>query len=402
MNRICTAIIALTGLMTSALALARDIVVAPGDDAQEMLQEALIIAEPGDVVVLKPGLYNLTDGLSLDVDNVTVRGAGAHQSVLSFAGQLGAGEGLLVTSDNVVLRDFAVEDSRGDGIKSKGADNIIYYNVRVEWTGGPRTTNGAYGVYPVESENVLIDGVMVIGASDAGIYVGQSRNIIVRNSLAMLNVAGIEIENSFDADVHDNVAVRNTGGVLVFDLPNLPQQGGHNVRIFDNIIAQNDTPNFAPKGNIVASVPMGVGVMIMANRDIEVFSNAFNNNATSNIMMIGYKRAFDDAQYQPMVRNVRISDNGHGNAGFAPEFAGGELLVMAFGGKVPPIMWDGVGGAAAQIASSDDVVMLNLGLERPDQDISEAKPSLRTSDASKAAPILPKIVMPEAMEAALQ
>ncbi|MCP5972769.1 right-handed parallel beta-helix repeat-containing protein, partial [Klebsiella pneumoniae] len=83
-----------------------------------------------------------------------------------------------------------------------------------------------------ESENVLIDSVLVIGASDAGIYVGQSRNIIVRDSIARFNVAGIEIENSFNADVHDNVATKNTGGILVFDLPNLPQQGGHNVRVF--------------------------------------------------------------------------------------------------------------------------------------------------------------------------
>ena len=61
------------------------------------------------------------------------------------------------------------------------------------------TTNGAYGIYPVESKDVLIDSVLVRGASDAGIYVGQSRNIIVRHSTAVENVAGIEIENSFEA-----------------------------------------------------------------------------------------------------------------------------------------------------------------------------------------------------------
>jgi len=94
----------------------------------------------------------------------------------------------------VAAADFAVEDSRGDGIKSKGANRIVYYRLRVEWTGGPKETNGAYGVYPVESSDVLIDSVTVKGASDAGIYVGQSRNIIVRNSVAMFNVAGIEIE----------------------------------------------------------------------------------------------------------------------------------------------------------------------------------------------------------------
>lgn len=386
--------------ITAPLA-AKDIAVAPGAGAQERLQEALILAAPGDVVLLGAGKFDLTDGLSLDVAGVTVRGAGPDKTILSFAGQLAAGEGLLVTSDNVVLRDFAVEDSKGDAIKSKGADNIVYYNLRVEWTGGPKETNGAYGVYPVESENVLIDSVLVIGASDAGIYVGQSRNIIVRDSVARFNVAGIEIENSFNADVHDNVATKNTGGILVFDLPNLPQQGGHNVRVFDNIVAENDTPNFAPKGNIVASVPSGTGIMIMANRDIEIFDNVFDGNGSSNIMVIGYRQKYDDAKYQPSVRNVRISDNAHGKTGFAPQFAGGEMLAVAFGGSVPPIIWDGVGGAEAGIVSSDEVPVLNLGMTRSDQPVETAQPTLAklTGDA---APKLPKIVMPEAMEAAIR
>ena len=235
----------------------------PGNGAQERLQEALIAAEPGDIVELGAGRFALTDGLSLDVDGVTLKGQGGGETTLDFSGQQSAGEGLLVTSDNVVLREFAVENSKGDGIKSKGADRIIYYKLRVEWTGGPKASNGAYGIYPVESKDVLIDSVLVRGASDAGIYVGQSRNIIVRNSTAVENVAGIEIENSFDADVHDNIATHNTGGILVFDLPNLPQMGGHNVRIFGNIIVDNMTQNFAPRGNIVANVPTGTGVMVM-------------------------------------------------------------------------------------------------------------------------------------------
>ncbi|MGQ3230769.1 MAG: parallel beta-helix domain-containing protein, partial [Blastomonas fulva] len=312
MKRKFAAAIALMACVASTPLVARDIAVAAGPGAQERLQEALIVAQPGDVVKLGEGRFALTDGLSLDIAGVTVKGAGPDKSVLSFAGQLAAGEGLLVTSDNVVLRDFAVEDSKGDAIKSKGADNIVYHNIRVEWTGGPKETNGAYGIYPVESENVLVDSVLVIGASDAGIYVGQSRNIVVRNSIARFNVAGIEIENCFNADVHDNVATKNTGGILVFDLPNLPQQGGHNVRVFDNIVAENDTPNFAPKGNIVASVPSGTGIMVMANRDIEIFDNVFDGNGSSNIMVIGYRQKYDDAKYQPSVRNVRISDNAHG------------------------------------------------------------------------------------------
>jgi hypothetical protein len=45
-------------------AYAKTIAVAPGDGAQERLQEALIAAEPGDVVEIGAGRFSLTDGLS--------------------------------------------------------------------------------------------------------------------------------------------------------------------------------------------------------------------------------------------------------------------------------------------------------------------------------------------------
>jgi parallel beta-helix repeat protein len=232
----------------AAPASAAEIAVAAGDGAAEKLVEALISAQPGDTVAIGPGRIELTEGLSLDADDVTVKGAGPDQTILSLKGQTGSGEGLLITSDRVVLEDFAVEDAKGDGVKSKGSKQITFRNLRVEWTNGPNEKNGSYGVYPVSSKHVLIDRVTVRGASDAGIYVGQSEDIIVRNSRAEYNVAGIEIENSMRADVYKNVATHNTGGILIFDLPNLPVQGGHDIRVFDNDVVDNDTANFAPKG----------------------------------------------------------------------------------------------------------------------------------------------------------
>ncbi len=374
--------------------------VAPGPDAQDQLQSALIEAKPGDIVEMAAGRYALTDGLSLDVAGVTLRGAGPDKTVLSFAGQKGAGEGLLVTSDDVVLRDFAVEDARGDGIKSKGADRIVYKNIRIEWTGGPKESNGAYGLYPVESRDVLIDGAVVKGASDAGIYVGQSRNIIVRNSTAMFNVAGIEIENSYDADVHSNVATRNTGGILIFDLPNLPQQGGHNIRVFNNRVIANDTPNFAPKGNIVASVPTGTGVMVMANRNVHVFGNDLADNGTTNVMVVAYQSAFNDTQYNPIARDVLVADNRHGRAGFAPAFPGGAALAHAMGGSSPPVFWDGVGGVAANVHFKDAVPAVSLNLPTQAAPVTQARPALYQPPTTAAPSALPNILMPAAMEAA--
>ena len=247
----------------------------PGEDAQQRIQEAMILAKPGDTIQLDEGVYRLTDGLSLAQNEVTVKGKGMETTILDFSNQLSGAQGILVSSDEVILRDFAVINASGDAIKVVDVDGIYMINLRVEWTNGPATENGAYGLYPVQSKNVYIEGCIAIGASDAGIYVGQSENIIVKNNSAMFNVAGIEIENSYYADVFGNTVTRNTGGILVFDLPDLPQQGGHHIRVYNNKSFNNNTDNFAPEGNIVATVPRGTGMLILANSIIEVFNNDF-------------------------------------------------------------------------------------------------------------------------------
>jgi parallel beta-helix repeat protein len=388
-------------LIAPALAQAATLRVEAGADAQERLQTALLDAKPGDTIEIGSGRFDLTDGLSLDVDKVTVRGAGPKETILSFKEQKGAGEGLLVTSDDVVLRDFAVEDSKGDGIKSKAAHRIVYYNLRIEWTGGPKPTNGAYGAYPVESTDVLIDRVTVRGASDAGIYVGQSKNIIVRNSVATHNVAGIEIENSYNADVYSNVAMHNTGGILVFDLPNLPQKGGHAIRVFSNRVTKNDTPNFAPKGNIVAGVPNGTGVLVMANRDVHVFANAIGDNATANVLIVGYQQKFTDATYHPLASNILVRDNDLGRAGFAPgpQFGGGDQLAAAFGGTLPAIIWDGTG---TNIQIKQAVPVLSLGLTDPAAGPESAKPMIVDMAFEPLLPEPKPVILPASMEAAVR
>ena len=158
-------------------AYAKEVFIEPGPNAQEKLQEAMILMETGDTLVIKSGVYVLEDSLSLDVDKVIVRGEGMDKTILDFHDQKSGAQGLLVTSDAVTLKDFAILNAKGDALKVIGAKGISMIGLKTEWTGGPKSTNGAYGFYPVESEDVLIDKCVAIGASDAGIYVGQSKSI---------------------------------------------------------------------------------------------------------------------------------------------------------------------------------------------------------------------------------
>jgi len=312
---------------------------------EEELQTRLINASPGEVIEIPAGVHAISRSLSLTVDDVTIRGAGMNESILSFKNQQQGAEGLLVSADNFIIEDLAIEDTIGDALKINQSDNVTIRRVRTEWTGGPLTGNGAYGIYPVQSTNVLIDGSVAIGASDAGIYVGQSSQIIVRNSRAEYNVAGIEIENSTFADVYDNVATNNTGGILVFDLPGLPVQGGQATRVHNNRIFENNTENFAPIGNIVANVPTGTGLLILANDNIEVFENDFSDNNNVNVMIYSYVlggRTYDDPDYDPYPERIYLHDNRFSGGGNVPRHPTLVALHEKTGQRSPNIAWGGL------------------------------------------------------------
>ena len=336
---------------------------------EEALQLQLIEAKPGEVIIVPAGIHNITRSLSLNVPGVTIRGAGINESILSFKNQAQGAEGLLVTADDFVMEDIAIEDTIGDALKINQSKNVTLRRVRTEWTNGADTENGAYGIYPVQSENILIEDSVAIGASDAGIYVGQSNHIIVRNSRAEYNVAGIEIENSTHADVYNNIATNNTGGILVFDLPNLPVQGGQGTRIFNNMIFDNNTENFAPEGNIVGNVPPGTGLLILANDNIEVFENQFTGNGNVSIMIYSYVlsgRSVDDPNYDPYPEQIYIHDNEFVSGGETPRHSMLIPLMAMTGEKIPNIVWGGLvkeGGNRENLVclgNSPDVSFVNL------------------------------------------
>jgi parallel beta-helix repeat protein len=313
------------------------------------LQEQLLDAKPGSVIDIPAGHYALKRGLSLRTDGVTIKGAGMDKTVLSFKGQLVGPEGLLVNANDFTIANLAIEDTKGDALKINQGKNITIHGVRIEWTDGPKTTNGAYGLYPVKTQNVLVEDSVVIGASDAGIYVGQSNNIIVRRNRAEHNVAGIEIENSVNADVYENTATKNTGGILVFNMPNL-SQAGHATRVFKNKVFENNNDNFAAKGAAVASVPAGSGMVVNSNDKVEIFDNDIADNKTSNIIIASYfstnyyNTRGVAADYNPYPKGIYVYGNRLKGGGDSPDGLKLKTLktaVYGLSGHFPDVLWDG-------------------------------------------------------------
>lgn len=321
------------------------------DDIQKSFQRHLIEARDSSVIELPAGVFQLRASLWVDDKNhLTIRGAGMDKTILNFADQISGAEGIKITnSRNITLEDLTVQNAKGDGVKTQEVDGITLRRVKAEWTRGPHKSNGGYGLYPVQCRNVLVDACVSVGASDAGIYVGQSHTIIVKNCRAWQNVTGIEIENSMHADVYGNEVTDNTAGILVFDLPDLLVKKGGHVRVFNNYIHHNNHINFAPKGNIVAKVPLGTGVMILATNHVDVFANKIIGHKTIGTAIVSYymtENPIQDTTYYPYPSQVSIYDNLYERERERATMRGrmGKMFrfKLRFGKDVPHIIYDGI------------------------------------------------------------
>lgn len=324
----------------------------------ETLIEAFILAEDSSTIRIPEGFYDLKTQLILDnKKSIRIHGEGMDKTVLSFRNLKSGGEGVKIVGANITIEELSIEDAPGDGIKAQHTDGITFRKINVTWTNGDKSKNGTYAIYPVQCKNVLIDSCIASHSKDAGIYVGQSEDIVVKNSLAFGNVAGIEIENCDRAEVFGNTAHDNAGGILVFNLPGLPKSDGRQTRIYDNDIVDNNHENFAiplgddPNGNTVTMIPPGSGVVLLAAKEVEIFNNRILRNKTYGVAISSYQVTGFPAEapnWSPYTTDVYLHDNSYDRGSFSLPDLSRELgqLVSLYNAhgwlKTQDIIYDGI------------------------------------------------------------
>lgn len=316
------------------------------EDATDALLTALIEADAGDMICIEPGTYSIERELSLSVRAVTLHGMGDDREavVLDFRDQRLGDDGITVTADDFTIENMTVKNTPGNGVVVTGAARPVFRNLLVTWDAGSVTDNGAYAVYPVRSTDVLIEDCEIVGAADAGLYVGQSRGAVVRNNDVHGNVAGIEIENTDDADVYDNHAYDNAAGILVFVLQNLEKKDGEHNLVRDNLVEDNNRENFAEPGTVVAAVPPGTGMLLLAADDTEIRNNVIRHHDSVGILAISQptldllvENNKPDPETDPFLSKTHIHDNEYEDNGADPDATFTELGFT----MVEDIIYDG-------------------------------------------------------------
>ena len=307
---------------------ARVVEVRPG----ESIQEAVDKAGRNGVVRVYPGTYH--ENVLVIHHGVTIEGVIRNGKRPVLDGRNLLPDAISGLGNDFKVMNLEIRNYQGNGVVVHKARNVIYRNLILHNT-------GLYGVYPIECDGVLVEDCTVSGARDAGIYVGQSRNIVVRRNEAFQNVTGIEIENCVNAIVEDNYVHNNTGGILVFLLPFNPSKVQDGCIVRRNRVINNNTPNFADPEAIVSNVLKGTGIMLLAADNTEVYENEIVGNGTFGIMTIGLRQIFPapiPLDVDPNPDGNRIYNNTLRDNGKDPD----ERL-KRFG--VPPVdlLWDMTG-----------------------------------------------------------
>jgi parallel beta-helix repeat protein len=254
-------------------------------DPEQNLQEVVNSLVDDTAVILGLGTFTLDNQVTFrSANQLSLLGQGMGETTLDFGAMQVQANGVDVIADDFLIQDLTITDAKKDGLRIEESEGVTIRRVSVTWSAGPVPENGGYGIYPVRSNKVLIEESEASHASDAGIYVGQCIEAVVRNNRAFANVAGLEIENTAYADVYGNVVEDNTGGLVVFDLPGNPVIG-RDVYIHDNVVRNNNRQNFAP-GGTVAQIPAGTGTFAMASRRVEITGNTYENNQTVDVALL--------------------------------------------------------------------------------------------------------------------
>jgi len=346
----------------------------------DSIQAAVEAAQPGDTILVHPGIYRET--VYVDKDDITLRGVVVEGEWPNLEGDKQLNDAILYSGNGFTVEWFKITHYKGNAIMGQAGNN---FSIRNNWI----VDTGVYGIFPEFGENGLIENNVLSGIEDAAIYVGMCDYIDVRNNRVFENVAGIEIENSRHALVEGNIAHDNTGGILVFITPGLPIKTSYDAIVRRNTVINNNTPNFAIPGSLVSTIPAGTGIIVNSGDDVVIEDNIITGNNTAGIIVTSQDFATGvagDPASDPNPDRVQILDNVMFNNGGDPATEVKALMLTQFSTTGPDILaYKGAAEAERESCVSRKSAYRTYGLEEWGDCTS---PTVRAADAVGSAPAL--------------
>jgi len=299
---------------------------------KETIQQAVDRSGPGDTIEVPYGIYH--ESVVLDWSDVKLVGIPNDQGEWPVIdGEGTRSDGVIASGNNFEMYNFAVKNYTSNGVLVEGATGVYLHDLYIENT-------GVYGVYPVRCTDVLIERIEATLMNDAAVYAGKSENVVIRDTLTYGNVIGVELENTVNGEVYNNVARDNTVGIFIDLLPQLPSKVSLYTKVYDNVVENNNGENFGKPGTAVALAPSGTGILILAADEVEVYNNTIRGNKSGGLAVFNLTIGFDvnEIDVGPNPEHVYAHDNIYENNGYDADPFVKQILGRGF-----DIIWDSNG-----------------------------------------------------------
>ncbi len=249
----------------------------PGD--HPTIQEAVDAAQPGDLVLIEPGVYK--EAVKVTTENLTIRGLDRNEVILD--GEFERDNGIFVVEANGV----AVENMTARNYTSNG-----FYWTGVEGYRGSYLTayrNGDYGIYAFDSVKGQLDNSLGSGSPDAGFYIGECFpcDSVIDNVISEYNGLGYSGTNSGGNLLIVNSTFRNNRAGIV------PNSGSYELcypsrdtTVVGNLVHDNnETENPAID---VALLAQGNGILLAGAVQATVERNLVWNHDRTGIGLVPF------------------------------------------------------------------------------------------------------------------
>ncbi|HET9201392.1 MAG TPA: right-handed parallel beta-helix repeat-containing protein [Dehalococcoidia bacterium] len=287
------------------------VLVVPGEE-YETLQEAVDEAEPGDLVLVLPGVYE--ESVTVETEHLVIRGADRNEVILDGGFELA--NGIIVEADGVAIenmtaRRFTANGFIWSGVEGYRASYLTAHN------------NGVYGINVFDSRSGLIEHSYASGSADAGIYIGECRpcDAVVRNVTGEYNGFGYAgLNASENITLIESTFRFNRVGIFVGtfeEREDLGQQG--DAAIVGNLVYSNNNSETSAVNQ--ARLGEGNGIMIYGGRDNVIERNRVFDHELGGISLV---QTFGDEAW--FARGNRVAGNVVADSGTA------DLIVVGGGG----------------------------------------------------------------------
>jgi len=327
--------IALSSGTAASAWVSHTIVVWPG----QSIQAAVNRADPGDTVLIRPGVYH--QSVEIRKDGITLRGSGDFRGgtvilpprnfphTLCNAGFGPTGICIVARQVDVktgaviqAVRDDTVTNLLVSGFPANGVFGYGTDGMTVKWV--VATDDGDYGISRFESTRTLFADDIAIGNDEAGFYVGDSpdADTVVRDDQAYGNQFGVFVRHARQVLVTDNRLSGNCQGVMVLD--DGQPGGAGDVTVEYNSVSGNN--KFCPKHGDTPIDLGGGGILLLDATHTLVTHNSVTGNSGKQINSGGI-----------VVASAHALTHGSN-----PDFDT-VVLNSAFGNHPADLIWDGTG-----------------------------------------------------------